>query len=299
MLYKLIRHEFFVLLRRWPALLLILAALLGNYGLGGLRPIGTVDFSHKVDAQCYRLESKWHYQSWTSNAESNKFTRTTLEEVIAAYGLEGEDIHSYAELYPFTAKAQYVRLLWFLGGLIFLCVILPPVLIRYPLDTGVPGITAQLLRAPRKVAMAKILVFFLTVLVLSLLSTLLQISTYAGSIVSQAGFGCVLYTVLLRLLMDMAVLSIPMYLAFCIRSMPALIMLNTAYGCLCYGLNVLASRLETVVPVPIPAFLHGLRSLWQPGGPAGWIIFAILISLGYIILFSTLSIRRFKCINED
>ena len=42
-----------------------------------------------------------------------------------------------------------------------------------------------------------------------MLSTLLQIGVYAGSILSQASFGYVLYTVLLRLLLDMAVLSVP------------------------------------------------------------------------------------------
>ena len=41
---KHLRHEVYVLLRRWPALLLILAALIGNYWLGGRqsRRYGTV-----------------------------------------------------------------------------------------------------------------------------------------------------------------------------------------------------------------------------------------------------------------
>jgi hypothetical protein len=292
---KAFRQELFVLFRRWPALLLLLLALLGNYGLGGLRPVGVTDYSHKVDAQCYELRSKWFYENWSYYAANNKFSRTKPEEVIAAYGLEDTGIQdfSYEVLFPLTAKAQYVRILWFLGGLIFLCAILPPVLIRYPLETGFPDLTAQLVSSRRKTALAKCLAYFLAVFVLSLLSTLLQIWTYANFILSQAGFAYVLYTVLLRLLMDMAVLAVPMCLAFRIRSIPGLVMVNFAYGILCYGLNVAASRLETIVPIPIPAFLHGLRPLWQAGGPAGWTVFAVLVSLAWIVLCAALSVRSF------
>ena len=292
---KAFRQELFVLFRRWPALLLLLLALLGNYGLGGLRPVGVTDYSHKVDAQCYELRSKWFYENWSYYAANNKFSRTKPEEVIAAYGLEDTGIQdfSYEVLFPLTAKAQYVRILWFLGGLIFLCAILPPVLIRCPLDTGFPDLTARLVSSRRKTALAKCLAFFLAVFVLSLLSTLLQIWTYANFILSQAGFAYVLYTVLLRLLMDMAVLSVPMYLAFLIRSIPGLVMVNAAYGVLCYGLCVWASRLETVLPLPIPAFLHGLRPLWKTDAPLPWLLFAVLVSLAWLVLFTLLSLRSF------
>ncbi len=293
---KAFRQELFVLFRRWPALLLLLAALLGNFLLGNVPfPRGARDSSHNVNAQCFKLESKWSYEAWSIQAATNKFSRVKPEEIVAAYGLEDAGIRdfSYEVLFPLTAKAQYVRILWFLGGLVFLCAVLPPVLIRYPLDTGVPDLTARLAGSRRKTALAKILVFFLAVFVLSLLSTLLQITTYANFIVPQAGFVYVLYTVLLRLLMDMAVLAVPMFLAFRIRSVPGLVMVNAAWGVLCWVLCAWASRLETVVPVPVPAFLHGLRSLWQAGGPAGWILFAAAVSLAWIVLFAALSVRSF------
>ena len=293
---KAFRQELFVLFRRWPALLLLLAALLGNFLLGNVPfPRGARDSSHNVNAQCFKLESKWSYEAWSIQAATNKFSRVKPEEIVAAYGLEDAGIRdfSYEVLFPLTAKAQYVRILWFLGGLVFLCAVLPPALIRYPLDTGVPDLTARLAGSRRKTALAKILVFFLAVFVLSLLSTLLQIAAYAKYIFARASFGYVLYTVLLRLLMDLAVLSVPMYLAFLIRSVPGLVMVNTAYGVLCYALNVLASGLDSVVPVPVPAFLHGLRPLWQAGGPVLWILFSALISLGWIVLFAALSLRAY------
>ena len=296
---KLVKQECFVLFRRWPALLLLLAALVGNYWLGGVRVAGAEGYNRRIDARCYWLINETEFQrTLAADRYAIKYTHRTEEDVLRRYGLEDADIRELEDIFPLLAGAQYVRLLWFLGGLVFLCAVLPPVLIRYPLDTGVPDLTARLAGSRRKAVLAKIVVFFAAVSVLSLLSTLLQIAVYADSIFSRAGFAYVLYTVLLRLLMDMAVLSVPMYLAFRIRSIPGLVMVNAAYGVLCYALCVWASRLDSVVPVPVPAFLHGLRPLWQTGGPALWIGFAVLVSVGCILLFSALSVRCFEKTRE-
>ena len=50
---------------------------------------------------------------------------------------------------------------------------------------------------------------------------------------------------------------------------------------------------DRLLPIPIPAYLHGLRPIWQVGGPGGWILFAALVSLGWIVLFAVLSVRSF------
>ena len=290
---KVLKQELFVLSRCWAALLLILAALIGNYWLGGTHPVGMPLHDRHVEAKCFWLNSKWNYTSWYMHIESNKFTRMTLEEAVANYGLEDAGITSYAELYPLTAKAQHVRLLWFLGGLIFLCAILPPVLLRYPLDKGIPDLTAQLTGSRQKTALGKIVAFYLVVLLISLISTLIQIWAFAGSIISQTNFGYVLYTVLLRLLMDMAVLSVPLYLAFLIRSIPGLVVVDIAYGVICYILNVAACNSDKLLPIPIPAYLHGLRPIWQAGGPVAWRLFAAAVSIVWIILFAALSVGSF------
>ncbi len=292
---KQLKHEVYVLLRRWPALLLILAALIGNYWLGVAQVAGAERYNRRIDARCYRLMSGTEFQR-TLNADRYymKYTHRTEEDILKRYGLEDADIQELEDIFPLLAGAQYRRCLWFLGGLIFLCMILPPVLIRYPLQTGVPALTARLTGSGRTAALGKMMVYGLCVLLVSLLSTLLQIGVYAGSILSQASFGYVLYTVLLRLLLDMAVLSVPMYLAFLIRSLPGLVMVNAAYGVLCYALNVAACNSDKLLPIPIPAFLHGLRPLWQTDGPGLWIACAALVSLGWIVLFSALSLRRFQ-----
>ena len=172
--------------------------------------------------------------------------------------------------------------------------ILPPVLIRDPLNSGVPALTARLTRSGRTSALAKIMVYYLCVLLISLISTLIQIGVYAGRIVSQAGFAYVLGTVLLRLLMDAAVLAAPLYLAFLIRRIPWLVAVEAAYGVVCYILNVTACNSDQLLPIPIPAFLHGLRPIWQVDGPGLWIAYAALVSLAWIVLFTALSVHSFK-----
>ncbi len=291
---KHLRHEVFVLLRRWPALLLILAALIGNYWLGGVKVAGTERYNRRIDAKCYWLISGSEFQSTLeSDRYYMKYTHRTEKDILKRYGLEEAEVTELEDIFPLLAGAQYRRCLWFLGGLIFLCMILPPVLIRDPLNSGVPALTARLTRSRRTPALAKIMVYDLCVLLISLISTLIQIGVYAGSIVSQAGFAYVLGTVLLRLLLDLAVLSVPLYLAFLIRRIPWLVAVEAAYGVVCYILNVAACNSDKLLPIPIPAYLHGLRPLWQQGGPAGWIVLAAAVSVVWIVLFTALSLRRF------
>ena len=89
-------------------------------------------------------------------------------------------------------------------------------------------------------ALAKILLLDMIVMVVSLLTTLIKIWAFAGNIVSQTSLGYVLYTILLRLLMAVAVMSVPVWLAFAIRNLKGLIVVEALYGILCYGLNVAA-----------------------------------------------------------
>ena len=292
---KHLRHEVYVLLRRWPALLLILAALIGNYWLGGGNKVaGAERYNRRIDAKCFWLVTRTEFEGNLRGYEYYiKYTHRTVEEIVESYGLTDAGITELEEIYPLLAGAQYRRCLWFLGGLLFLCMILPPVLIRDPLNSGVPALAARLTRSGRTSALAKIMVYDLCVLLISLISTLIQIGVYAGSIVSQAGFAYVLGTVLLRLLMDAAVLSVPMYLAFLIRRIPELVAVEAAYGVVCYILNVAACNSDKLLPIPIPAYLHGLRPIWQVDGPGLWIAYAALVSLAWIILFAALSVGSF------
>lgn len=300
---KLLKHEGYVLFRRWAALLFILGALAGCYLLDGTTnlPAGIKKAPYssdgaperRVDAKFYILKSKWNYDMLVTNYRTNHNAHMTEQKLAAMYGLEYTEGMSYEEIYPLTARPSYVRILWHMGGLLVLSAVLPPVLIRYPINTGVPFLAARLCRSRRKPALAKILLLDLIVVLISLVTTLVKIWAFAGSIVSQTSLGYVVYTLLLRMVMALAVMSVPVWLAFAIRNLKGLILVDTLYGIICYRLNVIACGLDKPLPIPIPAFLHGLRPLWQQGGPALWIAFAAAVSAGWIVLFTLLSLRAF------
>ena len=107
----------------------------------------------------------------------------------------------------------------------------------------------------------------------------------------QLGFGYCLRCLVMRLLMDWSILSIPVYVAFLCRNTVMTALLNLAYGCLCCWINILAAAREGVLFIPFPAWLHGLRSLWQPGASPLWLILSALVSLAYILAFARLSVQ--------
>ena len=299
---KLLKHETYVLFSRWAALLFILGALIGCYLMDGTSlPVGVQQSPYsrdgaperRVDAKYYILKSKWNYRELVLHYRTHRDDHMTEEKLATMYGLEYSEGMSYEEIYPLTARPSYVRILWCMGGLLVLSAVLPPVLIRYPINTGVPFLAARLCRSRRKAVLTKILVLDMIVIAISLLTTLIKIWAFAGSIISQTSLGYVLYTILLRLLMAMAVMSVPIWLAFAIRNLKGLIVVETLYGVLCYGLNVAACGSDKLLPVPIPAYLHGLRPIWQQGGPAGWIGYAAAVSVVWIVLFIALSVRAF------
>ena len=88
-------------------------------------------------------------------------------------------------------------------------------------------------------------------------------------------------------------MSVPVWLAFAIRNLKGLIVVDALYGIVCYGLNVAACNSDKLLPIPFPAFLHGLRPIWQQDGPPLWIGVAVAVSLVYIGLFMFLSLRAF------
>ena len=116
---------------------------------------------------------------------------------------------------------------------------------------------------------------------------------YARYIVSRQGIGFFMGTLAAHTLMELAVLSIPLYIAFRCKNIFAVLGFNTLYGILCYAVNVAAHYQNRVLFIPFPAWLHGLRSLWQPEASPLWLGLSALVSLGYIALFGWLSVRRF------
>lgn len=298
---KILKQELYQFFRRWWAIILVLAALIGNYWLDTKLPIGAEKWNFHIDAKCMELTTKGEHayiSDFRQRRSEKQPGKYPFDEYLAAYahsfGLDEYGVTSYEEIFPLLAKAQYVRTQWFCGGLLFLCILFPPVLIRYPLSTGIPKLAARLCGSRKQVARAKLTFCYALAFLICLFTWLFQLLVYAGAIVSQAGFAYVLATLLLRILTDLAVLSIPFYLAFRISNLFAVLGFNTAYGVLCYAVNVAAHDLDNVVLIPFPGFLHGLRALWQPGASALWVILTALVSLAWILIFGWLSVRWFE-----
>ncbi len=298
---KNLRQEFFQFLRRWPAILFVLAALIGNYWLDTKLPIGAEKWNLHIDAKCMQLTTKGEHAYITdfrkrrSEKQPGKYPFDEyLAEYAHSFGLDEYGVTSYEEIFPLLAKSQYVRTQWFCGGLLFLCILFPPVLIRYPLSTGVPAFTARLCGSRKRVARAKLVFCYALAFLVSLITWVFQLLVYAGTIVPQTGLAYILSTLLLRILTDLAVLSIPFYLAFRISNLYAVLGFNTLYGVLCYAVNVAANYQDGVVFIPFPAWLHGLRSLWQPGTTAQWPVASALVCLAYILVFGRLSVRQYE-----
>ena len=298
---KNLKQESYQLFHRWGAIILVLAALIGNYWLDTKLPIGAEKWDWSIDARCIELTTKGQMEAQTdfrkrrSESQPGKYPFAEyLAEYVHTYGLDDYGITAYEEVFPMIAKAQYARTQWFAGGLLFLCILMPSVLIRHPLNTGVPAMSARLCGSRKQVARGKLLFCYALAFLVSLITWVFQLLVYAGAIISQAGFVYVLSTLLLRVLTDLAVLSIPFYLAFRISNSYAVLGFNTLYGVLCYAVNVAAHYREGVVFIPFPAWLHGLRSLWQPGASPLWLILSALVSLAYILAFARLSVQSFE-----
>ena len=292
---KALRQELHQLRCRAGAWALLAIALVGWIVIGVKQPVGAERAHVDVRARCFYLYTRGEMEMWVNAYLKAPKTRldTELAELLPKYGLEPGSAKDGAGIYSLLTEAEYTRILWFGGGILLLCVILPAVMIRYPLDTGMPDWSGKFCGSRKRVVRAKLLVCHLLALLLSLIYVLVLIPIYAGEIISRQGIGFVLGTLAVHTLMELAMLSIPLYIAFRCRSIYACMGFNTLYGLICYGVNVAAHYRDGVLFIPFPAWLHGLRSLWQPESSPLWLGLSALVSLGYIALFGWLSVRCF------
>ena len=290
------RQELHQLRCRWRAWILLCMALLGCFLIANNTPVGTERYKVRIDSKDIQLMTKAVAEESYSIYTTSSKTRhdTELIGLGDSRGLPPGSVKSADDIYAAMTEAEYTRVMWFGGGLLLLCIVLPGVLIRYPLNTGVPDWSARFSGSRRRVARAKVLVFYLIVLAFSLLYTLLMVYVYARYIVSRQGIGFFLGTLAAHTLLELAVLSVPLYIAFLCRNPFSVLGCNTAYGVLCYAVNVAAHYQDGVLFIPFPAWLHGLRSLWQPGAPVLWLAASALVSLVWILVFGWLAVRHFE-----
>ena len=280
------QQELYQLRCRWKSWILLCMALLGCFLIENSTPIGTYWDDVKIDAQSIKLMTKAAAESHVVYYMNSSKTRHDKELVGLGdvYGLPPGSVKNAEDIYAALTEAEYTRVMWFGGGLLCLCIILPAVLIRYPLNTGVPEWSARYCGSRRKVARAKVLLCNLLILLFSLAYTLLLVYVYARYIVSRQGIGFFLGTLAAHTLMELAVLSIPLYIAFRCKNIFSVLGFNTLYGVLCYAVNVAAHYQDGVLFIPFPAWLHGLQPLWQPGAPVLWLVASALVSLVWILV---------------
>ena len=284
---KHLKQEFYHLSRSWPILLVLLALLIGS----------CVISSKDVIGKWCSWDIEYPYMALVDEAEFShdieyQLKRHDLEWVKEGLSIRDTEADTLSEVYAIMQRPMYIRVMWYIAGLVLVSAVLPTVLVRLPLNTGVPQLSAKL-SSRRGAALGKVFVYFIIAGAISLITVLILSGIYAPSVAGQLGFGYCLRCLILRVLQDLAVLSVPLYIAFLCRSAVLTTVINLAYGCLCCWVNTLAAGRETVLFLPFPAWLHGLRSLWQPGASAVWIA-AVLVSLAYIVLFGMLSVRRFE-----
>ena len=294
------QQELYQLRCRWKSWILLCMALLGCFLIENSTPIGTYWDDVKIDAQSIKLMTKAAAESHVVYYMNSSKTRHDKELVGLGdvYGLPPGSVKNAEDIYAALTEAEYTRVMWFGGGLLCLCIILPAVLIRYPLNTGVPEWSARYCGSRRKVARAKVLLCNLLILLFSLAYTLLLVYVYARYIVSRQGIGFFLGTLAAHTLMELAVLSIPLYIAFRCKNIFSVLGFNTLYGVLCYAVNVAAHYQDGVLFIPFPAWLHGLQPLWQPGAPVLWLVASALVSLVWILVFAWLSVRHFERVGD-
>ena len=285
---KHLKQEFYHLSRSWLVLLVLLALLIGS----------TVISSKDVIGEWCGWDTESPYMSLVDDAEFThdmeyQLQRHTIDWVKERLSIRDTGADTLPKVYAVMQKSLYVRVMWYIAGLVLVSAVLPTVLVRLPLNTGVPQLIAKL-SSRRGTALGKVLVYFIIAGAISLITVLILSGIYAPSVMRQLGFGYCLRCLVLRVLQDLAVLSIPLYIAFLCRSAVLTTVINLAYGCLCCWVNILAAGGENVLFIPFPAFLHGLRSLWQPGTPALWLGLSALVSLAYILFFCLLSVRQFE-----
>ena len=292
---KNLKQESYQLFHRWGAWILLCLAFLGCFLMAKSTPVGAERWHARIDSKCIMLmtkaEAEWHVE-WYTTISHNRVDKELIG-LGDRYGLPSGSVKNGAEIYAALSEAEYTRLMWFEGGLLCFCIMFPAILISYPLDRGVLEWSAKLCGSRRKAAHAKVLTYYLLALVFSVVYTVLLIVIYARYIFSRQGIGYVLGTLAVHTLMEVAILSIPLYIAFLCKNTFLILGFNTAYGVLCYAVNVAAHYQDGVLFIPFPAWLHGLRSLWQPDGPKLWLAASALFSLAWILVFGRLSVRHF------
>ena len=292
---KALKQELFRLSRSLPLLLaVLLIAFLSIIRWYPLHPDGQWRFDLEDDAYLYNSEDE--FSAWIEyRFKGHRLSEPIdFEEAIGWYGLEGSEAATLHELYVDFNRSRYPLTFWYGPALFVPVFLLPTVLIGLGKRGGAAALAARLGGSGRRVALAKLLVFYAVFLIIDLLGLLIAQASFLPYGAGQYSFGYRLLAFLLRFALDLGLVSIPLWLAFRLRS-PVLVtvvnLLLAAAFCLFFPILPQLLGLDRVLFIPFPPFLHGLKALWQPETPLLAVLGALALGLVWAVVFALLSLR--------
>ena len=169
---KHLKQEFYHLSRSWLVLLVLLALLIGS----------TVISSKDVIGEWCGWDTESPYMSLVDDAEFThdmeyQLQRHTIDWVKERLSIRDTGADTLPKVYAVMQKSLYVRVMWYIAGLVLVSAVLPTVLVRLPLNTGVPQLIAKL-SSRRGAALGKVFVYFIIAGAISLITVLILSGIY-------------------------------------------------------------------------------------------------------------------------
>ncbi len=249
------------------------------------------------------------YNTWDKNTYYHELTDQSVfvydYEIFVKYngidalkernGYGDHPAETLEELFFVTVPGQFVRIMWYSGGFSVMMLLLPMFLFTRDKRNDLIYIRGRLCGSFKRVALAKIIVYYIIVALTSIISPFILIAANIPQAWSMLGAGYMLRCIVLHVFMDMAVMSLPVLVAFAIDS-PALCTIASFLLALAsIAANVLAARCSDILYIPfLPSVLQGMRALWQPDTPTGAIVFAFACSVVFIVVCTALSCALFN-----
>jgi hypothetical protein len=213
----------------------------------------------------------------------------------ARYNMQDLDVETPEEMYLATTEDQTKRIMWYCGGMIVILALLPALYICRDKKSRMPYMRAALAGAPVSEALAQILALYIVTALVSLLSQLCLVFFYVPYIVSELGASYFVRCLVQRVVTDLALISVPMLLAYLIDLTPICVITGAAYGVFSMVMNISAAGTSALARVPFPTgYLQGLRGYWSAGAAAGDLAFYFCSAAACILICAAASALIFR-----
>ena len=278
---KALKQELFRLSRSLPLLLAVLLIAVASIARVNLNP--DVDYGVGMENYIFGYNSEYQFEDFVSHMWGDN----ALDMGKKFLGMEDSEAGTLHDLYVDLNGRQYPLIYWYCASLFVPCFLLPTALIGFGKKHGTARLAARLGGSARKVALAKLLIFYAVFLVIDALGVVIQQEFYAPYGAAFYSFGFRLRSFLLRLALDAGIVSIPLWVAFKLKMTLWITVVNFL---LAFVFCFISADLFDLA-IPFPPFLHGLRALWQPETPLLSVLGAMALGLAWAVGFALLSLR--------